>query len=167
LPHVVTFLKEQGRMKFIRPLFRELNKHGEREVAMVTFEQMREKYHPIASKVGAEANELLPPPLLLLLLLLLLPPPPPLPPHCCEALLCLTLFFPTADARWRSRSRSRRRECPLHKTGPQVGPCSFFGILGECPAPWGPYMRSIQCDYWCYIQQVVGFAALLHFTALQ
>merc|ERR1711869_168057 len=24
IPHVVTFLKEQGRMKFVRPLFREL-----------------------------------------------------------------------------------------------------------------------------------------------
>jgi leukotriene-A4 hydrolase len=76
LPHVVAFLKEQGRMKFLRPLYKELNKNGERDVAMVTFHEMRDKYHPIAAKVQFAAaappsSSLLPPPSSLLL-----PPPP-------------------------------------------------------------------------------------------
>lgn len=43
---VVDLLGRVGRMKFVRPLFRSLNKVN-RELALKTFEENREFYHPI------------------------------------------------------------------------------------------------------------------------
>ncbi|CAG8605885.1 7975_t:CDS:10 [Paraglomus brasilianum] len=49
-PHVVKFVTEQGRMKFVRPLYRLLNrcKNGS-ELAKKTFREHRSFYHPIAA----------------------------------------------------------------------------------------------------------------------
>lgn len=49
-PSVVEFLKEQGRMKYIRPLYRSLAKCN-KELASKTFSEMKSKYHGIASKL--------------------------------------------------------------------------------------------------------------------
>ena len=56
LPQVETFLKEQGRMKFIRPLFRALGKKNAdtRAVALRVFEEWKCNYHPIAQKMIAK-----------------------------------------------------------------------------------------------------------------
>jgi leukotriene-A4 hydrolase len=43
---VAALLGHVGRMKFVRPLFRELNK-VDRPLALETFERHREFYHPI------------------------------------------------------------------------------------------------------------------------
>lgn len=50
--HVVQFVSEQGRMKFVRPLYRELyhSKNGH-DLAKTTFERLRETYHPIAASM--------------------------------------------------------------------------------------------------------------------
>lgn len=58
LPLTVQFLKEQGRMKFLRPLYRALykSKMG-KDVAVQTFQESRQSYHPIAAKmVAADLN---------------------------------------------------------------------------------------------------------------
>jgi leukotriene-A4 hydrolase len=48
------FLKEQGRMKYLRPLYRALfkSKMG-KDTALKTFEEARDGYHPIAAKMVA------------------------------------------------------------------------------------------------------------------
>jgi len=52
VPHVVEFLKEQGRMKFVRPLYRDLFAwEAQRGVATATFLERETNYHPIASKM--------------------------------------------------------------------------------------------------------------------
>ena len=43
-------LGEVGRMKFVRPLFRNLNK-VDRELALKTFEKYRDFYHPICRQM--------------------------------------------------------------------------------------------------------------------
>lgn len=49
-PHVVTFVTEQGRMKFVRPLYRLLYKAEDgAELAKETYIKHRNFYHPIAS----------------------------------------------------------------------------------------------------------------------
>jgi leukotriene-A4 hydrolase len=49
---VVKFVSEQGRMKFVRPLFVALNKaKNGRELAIETFKKNRDSYHLIASKM--------------------------------------------------------------------------------------------------------------------
>ena len=54
LPLTVQFLKEQGRMKFLRPLYKALfkSKMG-KETAVQTFKEARSSYHPIAAKMVA------------------------------------------------------------------------------------------------------------------
>jgi len=54
-PHVVKFVTEQGRMKYVRPLYRSLNeaKNGS-ELAKKTFLENRSFYHPIASAMIAK-----------------------------------------------------------------------------------------------------------------
>ena len=55
VPHVTAFLKEQGRMKFVRPLMRDLYEwEAQRSVALTTFEEWRENYHPICQKMLAQ-----------------------------------------------------------------------------------------------------------------
>ncbi|EGC29991.1 leukotriene A4 hydrolase [Dictyostelium purpureum] len=49
-PHVVDFLTSQGRMKFVRPLYRELNKVNP-QLAKDTFIKHKSQYHIIASKM--------------------------------------------------------------------------------------------------------------------
>jgi leukotriene-A4 hydrolase len=46
----VKFLTEQGRMKFIRPLYRDLFKAGEegKALALATFQEHKSMYHAIA-----------------------------------------------------------------------------------------------------------------------
>eukprot|EP00128_Syssomonas_multiformis_P004721 Colp12_sorted_trinity150504_noHs@6740 len=51
-PQVVEFLKEQGRMKFVRPLFRDLaNATAGKPLAITTFKEHSENYHSIARKM--------------------------------------------------------------------------------------------------------------------
>lgn len=54
LPLAVQFLKEQGRMKFLRPLYKALyrSKMG-KSIAVQTFQESRQSYHPIAAKMVA------------------------------------------------------------------------------------------------------------------
>ena len=54
MPLAAQFLKEQGRMKFLRPLYKALfkSKMG-RETAIQTFKEARSSYHPIAAKMVA------------------------------------------------------------------------------------------------------------------
>lgn len=55
VPHVVSFITTQGRMKFVRPLYRSL--HGSQvgaTIARQTFEAHHEMYHPIAKKMVAQ-----------------------------------------------------------------------------------------------------------------
>lgn len=49
---VVKFLGEQGRMKFLRPLYRDLSSCSEngRQLALDTFAQLKESYHNIAQR---------------------------------------------------------------------------------------------------------------------
>ena len=52
VPHVVLFVSEQGRIQFIRPLYRAL--HGSavgREAALEAFSSQQEKYHPALRKM--------------------------------------------------------------------------------------------------------------------
>ena len=52
VPHVVTFLKEQGRMKFVRPLYRDLFAWpAQSGVATSTFLARESNYHPICAKM--------------------------------------------------------------------------------------------------------------------
>jgi leukotriene-A4 hydrolase len=48
--HVVDFITTQGRMKFVRPLYRELLRVNP-ELARATFNQHKNTYHPIAAKM--------------------------------------------------------------------------------------------------------------------
>lgn len=50
-PHVVRFLQEQGRMKFVRPLYRDLFRGPSvaKQLAIDTFSQHRDAYHPIGT----------------------------------------------------------------------------------------------------------------------
>ena len=52
LPHVESWLKEVGRMKYLRPIYRSLfrSKMG-RDLALKTFAASKDSYHPIASKM--------------------------------------------------------------------------------------------------------------------
>lgn len=55
VPHVKSFITSQGRMKFVRPLYRSL--HASQvggSVARQTFEANHEMYHPIAKKMIAQ-----------------------------------------------------------------------------------------------------------------
>lgn len=54
LPLTVHFLREQGRMKFLRPLYKALfrSKMG-KDVAIQTFKEACQSYHPIAAKMVA------------------------------------------------------------------------------------------------------------------
>lgn len=54
LPLAVQFLKDQGRMKFLRPLYRALfrSKMG-KQAALDTFQEAGRSYHPIAAKMVA------------------------------------------------------------------------------------------------------------------
>jgi len=52
VPHVVAFLNEQGRMKFVRPLYRKLHVFKE-AVAKDNFTHKALSYHPIARKMLA------------------------------------------------------------------------------------------------------------------
>ncbi|KAI9223219.1 leukotriene A-4 hydrolase-like protein [Blastocladiella britannica] len=50
-----SFLSEVGRMKYVRPLFRLLNKaEGGRDLAVATFTKLRDGYHPICSNLVAK-----------------------------------------------------------------------------------------------------------------
>ena len=52
VPHVLNFVTEQGRMKFVRPLYRALyGWEAQRELAVQTFLEHRSNYHPIAAKM--------------------------------------------------------------------------------------------------------------------
>lgn len=53
-PQVTAFLKEQGRMKFLRPLYRALSNCTDgADLAKATFRSARQSYHPIAAKMVA------------------------------------------------------------------------------------------------------------------
>jgi len=55
----VNFLREQGRMKFVRPLYRQMFKNSAtKDLAVQTFEENRSSYHSIAAKMIAEDLEL-------------------------------------------------------------------------------------------------------------
>lgn len=54
IPSVVKFATEQGRMKFTRPLYRDLfNMKAGKDIAVKTFKKHRNTYHPICSKMVA------------------------------------------------------------------------------------------------------------------
>lgn len=54
LPVVVRFITSQGRMKFVRPLYRALfNSKMGKDIAVKTFLQHKDFYHPIATKMLA------------------------------------------------------------------------------------------------------------------
>jgi len=54
-PQIVHFLKSQGRMKYVRPLYRSLyNSEKGKELALKTFTQYRAIYHNIAAKMIAK-----------------------------------------------------------------------------------------------------------------
>ena len=63
LPKIVSFLEEQGRMKFLRPLYRAMFKSScGKQLALDTFSRLRDGYHPIASKMlssdlGVQASD--------------------------------------------------------------------------------------------------------------
>ena len=55
VPHVLAFVKEQGRMKFVRPLYRDLYAWETHRISAVeTFKAWRENYHPICAKMLAQ-----------------------------------------------------------------------------------------------------------------
>ena len=59
IPAVVQFATEQGRMKFTRPLYRMLyQSQMGRDVAVATFVEHRNSYHPICAKMVARDLEL-------------------------------------------------------------------------------------------------------------
>lgn len=57
-PEIVQFITIQGRMKFIRPLYKELYAREEsKDLAIKTFEKHRDFYHPIAAtQVAKDLN---------------------------------------------------------------------------------------------------------------
>mmetsp|Transcript_41722 Transcript_41722/g.98100 ORF Transcript_41722/g.98100 Transcript_41722/m.98100 type:complete len:360 (+) Transcript_41722:16-1095(+) len=57
IPEVIKFATEQGRMKFVRPLFRELRDSSiprAKEMALEAFNAHRAAYHPITAKMVAQ-----------------------------------------------------------------------------------------------------------------
>ena len=59
IPHVVMFLKEQGRMKFTRPLYKKLfGSVMGKATAIQTFVENKDIYHPICAKMVARDLEL-------------------------------------------------------------------------------------------------------------
>jgi leukotriene A-4 hydrolase/aminopeptidase len=59
IPHVVSFLKQQGRMKFTRPLYKLLYKSTMgKSTAIQTFVENKDIYHPICAKMVARDLEL-------------------------------------------------------------------------------------------------------------
>ena len=55
VPDALAFLTEQGRMKYVRPLYKALHAWPEqREKAVETFVANRSNYHPIAAKMLAQ-----------------------------------------------------------------------------------------------------------------
>ena len=56
VPEAVAFVKSQGRMKYVRPIYRDLFGGTEqmREAALRTFKAWEENYHPIARKMLAQ-----------------------------------------------------------------------------------------------------------------
>jgi leukotriene-A4 hydrolase len=51
-PNIVSFLKSQGRMKFVRPLYRQLaSSENGKQLAIKTFHEWKENYHNICSKM--------------------------------------------------------------------------------------------------------------------
>jgi leukotriene-A4 hydrolase len=59
IPHVVKFLKEQGRMKFTRPLYKNLYKSAMgKTTAVQTFVENKDIYHPICAKMVSRDLEL-------------------------------------------------------------------------------------------------------------
>ncbi len=65
LPKVEAMLREQGRMKFVRPLYRAMFESsrlkGGKEKALETFEKCKGLYHPICAKMAAVDLKLTPP----------------------------------------------------------------------------------------------------------
>ncbi|KAJ3359275.1 Leukotriene A-4 hydrolase [Allomyces javanicus] len=54
-PHVAQFLSEVGRMKYVRPLFRLLDKAEDgHDLAIETFAKLRKSYHPICATMVAK-----------------------------------------------------------------------------------------------------------------
>ena len=54
MPLVVEFLQAQGRMKYLRPLYRALHRSKVgRQAAIDTFKAAKSSYHPIAAKMVA------------------------------------------------------------------------------------------------------------------
>jgi leukotriene-A4 hydrolase len=56
-PLAIKLLTEQGRMKFVRPLFRDLYKSGGekgKQLALETFAEHRSSYHAICQKMVAK-----------------------------------------------------------------------------------------------------------------
>ena len=59
IPHVVKFVLEQGRMKFTRPLYKLLYQSNMgKAIAVQTFVENKDIYHPICSKMVARDLEL-------------------------------------------------------------------------------------------------------------
>ncbi|GAB4820711.1 hypothetical protein N2152v2_007757 [Parachlorella kessleri] len=56
LPQVQAFLKQQGRIKYLEPLYKELIAFGGpgRELARKTFDMKKQEYHPVASRMVGE-----------------------------------------------------------------------------------------------------------------
>lgn len=53
VPSVVDFITSQGRMKYVRPLYRALLRSRWRQLAVDTFRDNQHRYHPIARKMIA------------------------------------------------------------------------------------------------------------------
>ena len=52
MPEVVTFITSQGRMKYVRPLYRALRSSiNGKDTAINTFKKYKNVYHPIARKM--------------------------------------------------------------------------------------------------------------------
>lgn len=57
VPSVCEFLQAQGRMKYVRPLFRELLRRSfGRDVALALFQKHKNQYHPICAKVSNKGS---------------------------------------------------------------------------------------------------------------
>jgi len=57
VPSVCEFLQAQGRMKYVRPLFRELLRRSfGREVALDLYKKHKDQYHPICAKVSNKSR---------------------------------------------------------------------------------------------------------------
>ena len=64
VPKVEKMLEEQGRMKYVRPLYRAMYNspklEGGKEKALEVFEKCKDKYHPICAKMAAVDLKLVP-----------------------------------------------------------------------------------------------------------